>query len=398
MSQSAGRRSARLVPSEPITQDMDFLGSDIVNETAREAAQSKADRKRRVHLHRQVLQHASADSRRQDSRLDTLLERLTEAVISKPNEITDLIPTKGPDARSPDKFDGSNPSRLRPFLSQCRLVFLNHSKRFATDRAKVLYAGSYLSGVAADWFEPFTRDEGAEAVVLNNWQLFQDRLEEVFGDSNAEATAEYRLSTLRMKSDEQISSYITRFRTYSADLHWDDAPLRFAFRQGLTDRILDELARTDSPRTLSDLMEASLKIDNRYWERQREKKLSSRSRTTDSNNDESFRKSSRSGNKFLKRTSDSRTHSKISSTSDDKSNTYSHRPTASKDRKNLDKVLTKDGKLNSSEKARRAEKGLCGYCGGPHSIDKCPVKPQTSSGRSASTKEVIKEDAHSGKD
>ena len=103
-----------------------------------------------------------------------------------------------------------------------------------------------------------------EAIVLKDWQSFQEQLDEVFGDSNAEATAEYRLSTLRMRSDEEISGYIARFRTYSADLQWDDAPLRFAFRQGLADRILDELARIDNPRTLSDLLESSLKIDNRY--------------------------------------------------------------------------------------------------------------------------------------
>lgn len=299
---------------------------------------------------------------------ENLLTKLTNTVVDLKEDKDTASPGKGPDARSPDKFDGVSPSKLRPFLAQCRLVFLNHSKRFKTDRAKVLYAGSYLTGVAADWFEPFTRDAGEEALVLDDWTLFTERIEQVFGDSNAIATAEHRLDTLRMRENDQISSYITRFRTNAAELHWDDAPLRYAFRKGLADRILDELARRDDPEDLSNLIEVSLKIDNRYWERQREKKLYPRatSRAVDS---------------------DSRPPSALPK---DKRNFDHHRRSPAHttrsparpinaERKPLDRVLNKEGKLNASEKARRAEKGLCNYCGGPHKLEACPVRPQQNS-------------------
>ena len=244
------------------------------------------------------------------------------------------------------------------------MVFLNHPKRFATDRAKVLYAGSYLSGTAADWFEPFTLDNAEEAIVLDNWQLFHERIERIFGDSNATATAEHGIDTLFMRDNQQINDYITRFRTYAAQLSWDDQPLMYAYRKGLAARVLDELARIDSPANLSDLMEASLKIDNRHWERQRERKLHPRGSsyfgTYKTADEPSARKPSNAPH-FA-----------------DKNSRTSSPPvrTVTKPKKDLDKILNNDGKVNATEKQRRAERGLCNYCGGPHKIDDCPVRPK----------------------
>ena len=83
------------------------------------------------------------------------------------------IATKAPEARHPDTFDGNNkPNKLRKFLQQRNLDFFNHPTRFPTDRAK--YAGSYLSVIAADWSEPFTRDTGPDALTLDSWLFFQD--------------------------------------------------------------------------------------------------------------------------------------------------------------------------------------------------------------------------------
>ena len=51
-------------------------------------------------------------------------------------------------------------------------------------------------------------------------------------------------------------------------------------------------------------------------------------------------------------------------------------------KKDLTQVLTKENKLTATEKARRMEKGLCSYCGGPHKLEDCHVKPSTSRARS----------------
>ena len=308
-------------------------------------------------------------------RLTTLIEMQSEnarELTASPEAV--LTSGKGPETRAPDRFDGANPSKLRPFLTQCRLVFLNHTKRFATDRSKVLYAGSYLSGVAADWFEPFTQEDAKEAIVLDDWQLFQERIERIFGDSNAVATAEHNLDTLYMRDNQKINDYITRFRTYSAKLEWDDNPLKYAFRKGLANRILDELARVDTPDTLSDLIELSLKIDNRHWERERERKLHPRAANIHTASSNSAPRREQRSTREPQR--------------DSRSPRPTDRPQRTFDRpkKDLDRVLNQDGKLNASEKARRAERGLCNYCGGPHKIDDCPVRPKSNTpGRRART-------------
>ena len=272
MSRSA-RSVADVTPTtQPITgliDNNDIVNSEYVQQVADQAAANQTDKQVGVRSGTTRLVQALAVQGEEHKAMRAILEQLTELNVKRESSAAPdaQVPSaRGPEARAPEKFDGTNPSKLRAFLAQVRLVFLNHPRRFSTDRAKVRYAGSYLSGVAQDWFEPFTGDDGAtEDQALDSWTLFTERLEKTFGDSNAVATAEFRLSTLRMSENEQVSEYITRFRTYSTDLAWDDSPLKFAFRRGLADRILDELARGDPPTTLSDLIETSLRIDNRHW-------------------------------------------------------------------------------------------------------------------------------------
>lgn len=295
---------------------------------------------------------------------------------------------KGPNARAPDPFTGKDRSKLRPFLSALRVVYLNHPSRFATDRNKVLYAGSLLTDVAAEWFEPFTLDTAEEAIVLDDWPLFVDRIESMFGDTNAEATAEFRLDALHMRENESISTYITKFRTLKAQLKWDDAPLRFAFRKGLAERVLDKLSLMETPpSSLSALIEAAQRIDNHHWDREREKKLlrSGKPSTAGQSGAPSTRSPSEGHGKNARRPYQPSNNS----------SEHSHKPKVPK--KDLTKVLTKENKLTPAEKARRLEQGLCTYCGGPHKLEDCHVKPATSRARSVKIAESSTPDVVPGK-
>jgi hypothetical protein len=95
----------------------------------------------------------------------------------------------------------------------------------------------------------------------------------MFGDSNLQRSAEFRIDALRMADHGAIALYITNFRTSAAETGWDQEALRFAFKKGLASRILDELAKMDVDPTLEALIVASKKIDDRHWERGRERKL-----------------------------------------------------------------------------------------------------------------------------
>ena len=73
------------------------------------------------------------------------------AKASKSNRDTSSMHTK---VHEPDTCDGSNPHKLHTFLVQCKLNFQDRPKAFQTDCAKVVFAQSYLKGIALEWFEP----------------------------------------------------------------------------------------------------------------------------------------------------------------------------------------------------------------------------------------------------
>ena len=55
--------------------------------------------------------------------------------------------------QEPDQFDRMDPCKLRVFLIQCELNFQDHPRAFSTDCAKVMFAQSYLKGMALEWFK-----------------------------------------------------------------------------------------------------------------------------------------------------------------------------------------------------------------------------------------------------
>ena len=87
-----------------------------------------------------------------------MLSQLARAVASLARSTTASRQTSEPQCRTkirePDQFDSSEPQKLHTFLVQCELNFQDRPRSFDNDRAKVIYAQSYLKGMALDWFEP----------------------------------------------------------------------------------------------------------------------------------------------------------------------------------------------------------------------------------------------------
>lgn len=322
---------------------------------------------------------------------EAILERLTSLLEiqsqlkREPTEKQEVVKSiRRPEAKAPDTFDGQSATALEDFLSACEIIFLNHESSFRNGRDKVIYASSFLKDSAQRWFRPIMTDPTpGNETIMESWSIFVDALRKQFGDPNRIRTAEFQLSTLYMKSDQYISHYITRFRLLASELKdWDDAPLRFAFRRGLPERILDELARVDQPNHLSDLMEACQRIDHRYWERQKERKLMHRPSGKDSKDSS---KSSDRNSGSSENSTEKRNNGKKGKRTKPQGNKPNANSNSNHKKKDLDKVLTKDGKLTAEEKQRRIDKGLCSYDGQPHSFENCPNRPKTnqSHGRSA---------------
>lgn len=290
--------------------------------------------------------------------------------------------SKGISAKAPESFEGKDPSELKKFLRACRVNFLCNPHKFRNDRIKVLYAGSYLSGVAGDWFDPYTNTNDSSGTLLEDWNLFEEEITSMFGDSNLEATAEYEMEKLRMKDHHNVGTYITKFRTIAQDLDWDDNALRSAFRRGLPTRVLDAMSIMDVPRTLAGVQEAAKKVDDRHWERERERKLYSRGTKNDSDSTNK-KSSSKSSPKSSRRNSDNKSSSSNHNKQSDSSKNTKF--TSKKKDPSITKLLNDDGKLKADEKARRAEKGLCSYCGGNHKLEDCKRKPDKAAGKVAHT-------------
>ena len=286
----------------------------------------------------------------------------------------------------PDTFHGSR-SKLRSFVSQLAIYFALQPDDFTSDTNKIMFAASLLRDSAFDWFEPNLRkkDSDSPPPVITNYKTFLASLESTFGDIDAKATAERQLRSLRQTTS--ASSYSTSFQQIVSFLEWDDAALGYAFYNGLKDSVKDELAKDDRPASLSALMEKAIKIDNRQFERNREKQASlARSNPTTTTTHQRFipthlvQRSLRS----LSTPSASQPRSvptpfasqprsvPVQNTTVVKQESTTYQPIP-----NTSRSLRSSGKLPDTERAFRLQNNLCLYCGqSGHSVKNCSTLQQ----------------------
>ncbi|MBW0568635.1 hypothetical protein O181_108350 [Austropuccinia psidii MF-1] len=98
--------------------------------------------------------------------------QLTQAVAPRDNSKAPAF--KNPSMKAPESFDGTQAHKLRVFIQFCQLIFHNDPANFFSDRKKVLYSTSFLTGRAGKWIEPYLSHIFNEdpSYLLNNWQLF----------------------------------------------------------------------------------------------------------------------------------------------------------------------------------------------------------------------------------
>ncbi|MBW0527860.1 hypothetical protein O181_067575 [Austropuccinia psidii MF-1] len=81
--------------------------------------------------------------------------------------------------KAPDPFSGTQANKLRGFIQSCELIFHNDPAIFCSDRKKVLYSTSFLTGRAGKWIEPYLLNISNEdpSYLFNNWSF--DTLQEL---------------------------------------------------------------------------------------------------------------------------------------------------------------------------------------------------------------------------
>lgn len=171
----------------------------------------------------------------------------------------------------PERYGGQI-GECRPFLTQCELVFELQPSAFPTERAKVAYVLSLLTGRARRWG---TAEWARRADCCGSFREFGLELTRIFDPANPAVEASHSLLSLTQGSRSAID-YIIDFQTAAADSGWNEAALMDAFYRGLSDRIKDALTTHDPSTDLQSLMDLVTRLDGRFRERQLERNRSSR--------------------------------------------------------------------------------------------------------------------------
>jgi reverse transcriptase-like protein/uncharacterized protein DUF4939/aspartyl protease len=184
----------------------------------------------------------------------------------------------------PDTYNGDR-SKLTAFLGQVELYMAFNRHRFLFETGQVLFIITLLRGAAFDWISPFLMDcaanetlEGRVSTVCKKETRklfmtvggFGEGIRQVFGDIEEERSAERSLQHLTQRGS--AANYTADFQSLAARTKWDEAALQARYYQGLKDKVKDEIARSEKPDDLQEMIQLAVKIDNRLYERTLEKK------------------------------------------------------------------------------------------------------------------------------
>ncbi|KAG6327620.1 hypothetical protein ID866_11469 [Astraeus odoratus] len=180
-------------------------------------------------------------------------------------------------------FD-TDPKKLHTFLVQCELNFQDHPSTFKKDHAKVVFAQSYLKGMALKWFELDLLSSGnprSHPLWMDDWTEFVIKLQSTFGPHNPVANAENQLNHLQMKENKCINKYMVKFNQLASQVRgYGNGALCHQFYSGLPNHIKDEIFHVGKPHNLDDLHYLAQEINTCYWEHKKEVQHANKSSST----------------------------------------------------------------------------------------------------------------------
>jgi hypothetical protein len=181
---------------------------------------------------------------------------------------------------TPSEFSGQR-NQVKTFKLQCLTYIQLNEAKLNSNRKQLLFLTSYLRGPAYEWILPHLEDflehpeyndlKATTKVIMAGKTAFFNELQTTFGYGNEQMEAERALQTMQQRGP--VSRYKAEFQTMVVKTSWDDHAIASHFYRGLKDVIKDEIARRETrPTTARELYEVALKIDERFYERQMEKK------------------------------------------------------------------------------------------------------------------------------
>uniref|UniRef100_A0A3Q4ACU0 Retrotransposon gag domain-containing protein n=1 Tax=Mola mola TaxID=94237 RepID=A0A3Q4ACU0_MOLML len=165
---------------------------------------------------------------------------------------------------SPERFSGES-GDCRPFISQCELHFEFNAAAFSSDRAKIVFIISHLTGLARSCA---TAELSRRSAVCDSLPEFIKIFTQIFQSTSLGRETAKALVSLR-QGKKSVSDYAVEFRTIAADSGWNQPALIDAFLNGLSETLKDHMASINLPADLEAVINFASKIDKRLHEHQK---------------------------------------------------------------------------------------------------------------------------------
>ena len=285
-----------------------------------------------------------------------------------------------PKLKEPETFDGcrkGSKTRVRNFLSQCEIHFRLRTKAFSSEESKVLFACAHLRGDAYQWAETYiTAPESSRAkpefAWFQTWASFKQRLEDVFGDPDYNATCARKLTSLRQTSGVPV--YTAEFRRLALPLNWDDPSLKHHYYEGLQDSVKDALVFSNEAKDFEELVSFAERIGNRQHVRGQGTRAASNPGSGSSHRSSMPHTSAPPRRAPIHTPSNA--FNPIPEAPAAPASDYDDggvRPMEVDASRRKTKTTLRRGPVTAAERAYRLKRNLCGYCGGAnHYSDSCP--------------------------
>ncbi|KAL0186165.1 hypothetical protein M9458_017835, partial [Cirrhinus mrigala] len=142
------------------------------------------------------------------------------------------------------------------FLLQVNLYIQMQPQQFPSEKSKVAFFTSLLTGKALQWAKAIWN---ANNPIINSYDLFTNHFSEVVSTATSTLSTSDQLFRLRQGSTE-VNEYTLHFRTLAAASGWNEIALLGAYRQGLNPEIRAAMAIYDDSIGLESFLQRTTRV------------------------------------------------------------------------------------------------------------------------------------------
>ncbi|XP_053681475.1 retrotransposon-derived protein PEG10 [Labeo rohita] len=164
-------------------------------------------------------------------------------------------PASGSPMAVPAKFAGEV-TECSGFLLQVNLYIQMQPQQFPSEKSKVAFLTSLLTGKALQWAKAIWN---ANNPIINSYELFTNHFSEVFSTATGTLSTSDQLFRLRQGSTD-VNEYTLHFCTLVPASGWNEVALLGAYRQGLNPEIRAAIAIYDDSIGLESFLQRTTRV------------------------------------------------------------------------------------------------------------------------------------------